>query len=129
MALLLAMLMAVNFLGNGFLSRLPIGDETPTVSASCKGSGSELGTMSIGGADKEHSIVNIWAINRKGWNGYVGWIVKTYGGRYYYEGLIGGDYIDVSEGYGILDGPYISFVGCFRDDLPGSLLGNAPKGP
>lgn len=103
---------------HAFGSRLSPGPTAPAGGLHCRGSLSALGTSNAYGNDQGSTIVNMWAIYRRGGNTALGWIDKSIDGRLWYEDPVGLSYQDLSQTADLIShNPAFSFVGCFKHDL------------
>jgi len=91
---------------------------------------SALGTSNTTGNGKATSVINIWAIYGTDPKTALGWIVKSFDGRLWYEDPLGLTNVDLSQTVGIIShDPKYSFVGCFNRDLDLASYPNHPHMP
>ena len=95
---------------------LPRGTREPVLGQHCAGSYSSLGDTVGQGTTPRTSVVNLWFVRRD--NAQLGWIVKTYGGLYWYEDPQSAYYEEITAvNADELRDRGVSIGGCFRSEL------------
>lgn len=95
---------------------LPKGSNVPTVGATCHGS-SALGTSNTYGSGKATTIVNIWEITEPKSGSTLGWLVKSFDGRFWYEDPLHWKYHLINSLDEAVFAHEFTFVPCFSHDL------------
>lgn len=111
---------------NALQAKLHAGAMKPTPGARCNGSEAALGSSNVGENGAATTAVNIWAIERPSNHSVIGYVVKSFDGKFWYEPPVPGlSYEEISEtSASILGRQTFVFDGCFSTDLPSNLVLN-----